>query len=75
MQNLNLKMTPSSESEKSIRQLGAQIRGFLCFLDQLLQSWFVDPTFQQLEISGYDGQQIVEVMSDAAGKLTDRVEF
>ena len=68
-------MTASGESEKSVSQLGAQIRSFLCFLDQLLQSWFVDPVFQQLEISGYDGQQIVEVMSDAAGKLTNGVEF
>src|SRR5262245_8614651 len=54
MQNLNLEMTSSGESEKSIRQLRAQIRCFLCFPHQFLQTWLIEPTFQQLEISGYD---------------------
>jgi hypothetical protein len=49
-------MTSSGKSEKSVRQLGTQIRSFLCFPDEFLQTWFVEPTFQQLEISGYDCQ-------------------
>lgn len=66
----------AAEGEKALRQFGAALAGRQDRIDQALE---IGPRLQRFRedvaIADDDGQQIVEVMGDAAGELADRLHL
>src|SRR5579859_3583310 len=60
---------PPTEGEQASGELCAELGGTLSLLDELAMRWLVDPRLEHLEIPGDHGQEIVEIVGEAAGEL------
>ena len=66
----------AAEGQEATRQLGAGERGGQRGLDQVkLRRACRGRILQQIEIANDDQEQVVEVMSNAAGELADRIQL
>ncbi len=63
------------EGQQLLRQLGAVIGRILRLAQQDAQFLIVEPSLDHLEIAADDGEEVVEVVGDAAGQLAHRLHL
>ena len=72
LDRLHILRTPPREGEELAGELRPQLGGVLCLLDQYSKVLPLELILHQLQVTGNDGKQVIEVMRDAARQLADR---
>ena len=66
---------PSGEAKQLAGERGATLDGCFYPFDRLDTLGITNPRFEHAGLSNEDRQQIVEIMSDAAGEMSKRFHF
>ena len=72
--DLGLEMAAAREGQQPPGEARARVGGLGGAANVIAGALVVDEGLEQLQISGDDGQKIVEVVGDAAGQLADGLE-